>query len=129
MKPATVHLVGAGPGDPGLLTLRATRLLAEAELVLYDALVDRRILERVHPAAELVPVGKRAGGERTQSVLRWMLQPLRAEVLTHPEVLVGHAADAFDDQGALVSERYRNAASGLMARLAGAARARHDKRP
>jgi len=81
------------------------------------------------PVALVSATAGRAGGERTQSLLRWMLQPLRAEVLTHPEVLVGHAADAFDDQGALVSERYRKAVSALMARLAGAARARCDKGP
>lgn len=66
----------------------------------------------------------RAGGERTQSIMRWMLQPLRAEVLTHPEVLVGAAADAFDAEGALVSERYQKAVDDLMARLVAEVRAK-----
>jgi uroporphyrin-III C-methyltransferase len=56
-----VHLVGAGPGDPELLTVRAARLLAEAELVLHDQLVPDRILDLVAPAAEVVPVGRRRG--------------------------------------------------------------------
>ncbi|MBI4955970.1 MAG: uroporphyrinogen-III C-methyltransferase [Myxococcales bacterium] len=60
MKPGRVSLVGAGPGDPELLTLRAVRRLAEADLVLYDALVDRRLLE-LAPRARRFQVGKRAG--------------------------------------------------------------------
>ena len=53
-------LVGAGPGDPELLTLRACRALEEADLILYDALVDPRILE-LAPNATRFYVGKRAG--------------------------------------------------------------------
>ena len=54
-----VHLVGAGPGDPGLLTVRGKRLLELADVVVYDALSDPRLL--VHaPQAELIYVGKRA---------------------------------------------------------------------
>jgi uroporphyrin-III C-methyltransferase/precorrin-2 dehydrogenase/sirohydrochlorin ferrochelatase len=56
-----VALVGAGPGDPGLLTVRGTELLSRAEVVFYDALVDPSVLEWCRPDAELVPVGKRAG--------------------------------------------------------------------
>lgn len=59
-RPGKVSLVGAGPGDPDLLTLRACRALAEAELVLYDALVDARMLEHA-PRAAKFSVGKRAG--------------------------------------------------------------------
>ncbi len=55
-----VSLVGAGPGDPDLLTLRAIRRLAEADVVLYDALVDRRVLD-LAPKARCVDVGKRCG--------------------------------------------------------------------
>jgi uroporphyrin-III C-methyltransferase len=56
-----VHLVGAGPGDPELLTLKAARLLHEADVVLHDALVDPRVLA-LAARARLVDVGKRCGG-------------------------------------------------------------------
>jgi uroporphyrin-III C-methyltransferase len=56
-----VYLVGAGPGDPDLLTLKAARLLASANVVLHDALVSREILERISPDANVVDVGKRYG--------------------------------------------------------------------
>lgn len=55
-----VWLVGAGPGDPELLTRKAARVLAEADLVLYDALVDPATLA-LSPAAQRIFVGKRAG--------------------------------------------------------------------
>jgi uroporphyrin-III C-methyltransferase len=57
----TVYLVGAGPGDPELMTLKAARLLSEAEAVVHDALVDPSILERIAPEAERWYAGKRGG--------------------------------------------------------------------
>jgi uroporphyrin-III C-methyltransferase len=63
-EPGTVWLVGAGPGDPGLLTLHAAHALAEADVVLHDALVSPDILGMA-VRARLEPVGKRAGGQRT----------------------------------------------------------------
>ena len=57
--PGFVHLVGAGPGDPELLTLKGARLLAAAEVVVYDRLVEPRLLELAGPGAELVFAGKR----------------------------------------------------------------------
>ncbi|MEO7691520.1 MAG: uroporphyrinogen-III C-methyltransferase [Sphingomonas sp.] len=56
-----VWLVGAGPGDPELLTLKAARLIAAAEIIFYDALVGPGILYLANPKAELVGVGKRSG--------------------------------------------------------------------
>ncbi|MEJ0017994.1 MAG: uroporphyrinogen-III C-methyltransferase [Acetobacteraceae bacterium] len=64
VAPGTVWLVGAGPGDPGLLTLHAARALAAADVVLHDALVSPEILA-LAPQARLEPVGKRAGGRST----------------------------------------------------------------
>jgi uroporphyrin-III C-methyltransferase len=56
-----VYLIGAGPGDPELLTLRAVRALRESDLVLVDHLVDREVLAHVRPGAVVKSVGKRAG--------------------------------------------------------------------
>ena len=58
-----VRLVGAGPGDPGLLTLHAARALAEADVVLHDRLVSDEVLALARPGAELIEVGKRVGGD------------------------------------------------------------------
>ncbi|RJS99633.1 uroporphyrinogen-III C-methyltransferase [Halococcus sp. IIIV-5B] len=60
----TVHLVGSGPGDPELLTIKARRLIDEADVVLHDKLPGPAILSTI-PEGKREDVGKRAGGERT----------------------------------------------------------------
>ncbi|MCE9650464.1 MAG: uroporphyrinogen-III C-methyltransferase [Parvibaculum sp.] len=60
-EPGWVWLVGAGPGDPGLLTLHALNALAHADVVVYDALVDETVLQFANPRAKLEYSGKRGG--------------------------------------------------------------------
>lgn len=55
------YIVGAGPGDPGLVTIRAQQLISQADVVLYDRLVSRPILDYARKEAELISVGKAAG--------------------------------------------------------------------
>ena len=62
-EPGTVHLVGAGPGDPGLLTSRALELIARADVILYDRLIPESALDGARAGAELLFVGKEGGGE------------------------------------------------------------------
>jgi uroporphyrin-III C-methyltransferase len=69
-EPGKVYLVGAGPGDPELLTLKAARLLAEAGLVLHDDLVPQSILDVAGKQALIISVGKRCGRKRiTQAAI------------------------------------------------------------
>jgi uroporphyrin-III C-methyltransferase len=61
-EPGSVWLVGAGPGDPGYLTVNALVGLSQADVVLHDALIDDRILNLAKPSARRIYSGKRAGG-------------------------------------------------------------------
>ncbi|MDX6724813.1 MAG: uroporphyrinogen methyltransferase / synthase [Solirubrobacteraceae bacterium] len=60
----TVYLVGAGPGDPGLLTARALELIARADVILHDRLIPAEALTGARDAAEVIDVGKVGGGEQ-----------------------------------------------------------------
>jgi uroporphyrin-III C-methyltransferase len=75
-----VTLVGAGPGDPDLLTLRAVRALQDADVVLVDDLVDRRVLQLARDGARIVEVGKRGGCRSTpqQFIERLLVREARA---------------------------------------------------
>jgi len=74
-KLGTAHIVGAGPGDPDLLTLRAAQLLQEADVILHDDLVPAAILARARRDAELVSVGKRKGKAS------WAQRDIEAEMI------------------------------------------------
>lgn len=74
-----VALVGAGPGDPELLTLKAARLLAEADVVVYDALVGQGVLDLARPDVELIDVGKRPGAGVPQDFTNELLVRLATE--------------------------------------------------
>jgi uroporphyrin-III C-methyltransferase len=77
-----VYLVGAGPGDPELLTLKALRLLRTADAVLHDDLVGPEILKFVSPAAQIRNVGKRSGQKRVrQEEINFLLVELAASGL------------------------------------------------
>ncbi len=72
----TVSLVGAGPGDPDLLTMKAARLIAEADVVVHDALIDQRVLDLIPVTAERIDVGKRPGRSTPQEMISALLVEL-----------------------------------------------------
>ncbi len=72
----SVALVGAGPGDPDLLTLKAARLLATADVVVHDALVGDGVLALIPTSAERIDVGKRPGRPTPQDMISALLVEL-----------------------------------------------------
>jgi uroporphyrin-III C-methyltransferase len=69
----SVYLVGAGPGDADLMTVRGARLLARADVVVHDRLVERSVLELARPDADLIDVGKVPGRFTSQSMINELL--------------------------------------------------------
>jgi uroporphyrin-III C-methyltransferase len=76
--PGKVFLIGAGPGDPQLLTLKAARALGYADVVLIDALVHRGCLAHTRPGTRVVEVGKRCGSASTSQLFIEKLLVLEA---------------------------------------------------
>jgi uroporphyrin-III C-methyltransferase len=72
----TVYLVGAGPGDADLMTVRGARLLAVADVIVHDRLVERSVLELARHDAELIDVGKEPGRFTSQSMINDLLVSL-----------------------------------------------------
>lgn len=89
----TVYLVGAGPGDPDLLTLKAARLLETADAVLYDRLVGAGVLERINPKAQRIYVGKELGEQ--EAVQNKILEALVEQAQVHKTVVRLKGGDPF----------------------------------
>lgn len=74
VRPGTVYLVGAGPGDPGLLTVRARDVLVACDVVVYDYLIDPEVLRLIPPQTERIYAGKVGYGQRvSQEKINWLL--------------------------------------------------------
>ena len=73
MKLASVYLIGVGPGDPDLISVRALRYLKTADVVVYDSLVDRRLLRSIHPTAEQIDVSPTVSGTLKQDATNALL--------------------------------------------------------
>ena len=63
-NPGTVYLIGAGPGDPGLITVKGLEKIRTADVIIYDYLADERLIQEAKPTAELIYVGKK-GSDHT----------------------------------------------------------------
>lgn len=123
---ATVYLVGAGPGSPDLLTLRAVRAIAQAQLILCDDLVDPEVLSHKAPGCRVLKVGKRGGCPSADQrfihgvMVREALQGTRVVRLKGGDPFVfgrgGEECDALRDAGVAVE-----VVPGLTAGIAGPA--------
>jgi uroporphyrin-III C-methyltransferase len=121
-----VVLIGAGPGDPELLTLKAVRYLRHADVVLVDDLVNPAILEHCHPQARIIHVGKRGGCHSTPQsfiekiMVRAALSGLKVARLKGGDPLIfGRAGEEIE---ALHAQQIKvTVINGISAGLAGAA--------
>ena len=95
----TVYLVGAGPGAADLLTVRAARLLGDADVVVRDRLVDESVMGYVNPQADVIDVGKRPGDSSSQASINALLVELgeRFDVV----VRLKGGEDVYKRQGAV----------------------------
>ncbi|ABM80686.1 uroporphyrinogen-III C-methyltransferase [Hyperthermus butylicus] len=78
-----VYIVGAGPGDPELITVKGLKLIREADVIVYDRLIPRELLEEAKPGAKLIYAGKRPGMHAmTQEEINKLLYELACQGLT-----------------------------------------------
>jgi len=77
----TVYLVGAGPGDPDLITVKAARLIAQADVIVHDRLADDSIIQLAAPGVDLIDVGKKPGNPTPQETINALLVHLGAQGL------------------------------------------------
>lgn len=103
-----VYLVGAGPGDPGLMTIRGMELLRSADVVMYDALSNPDLLKECRPDAELIDAGKRGGDHHLR---QWQTNELLVRYASEGRTVVRlKGGDPFlFGRGAEEAEELRNA--------------------
>ena len=85
MTAGRVYLIGAGPGDPGLITVKGLRALREADVVMYDALDTEQLLKECRSDAELIDAGKRAADHHLK---QWQTNDLLVEYAKQGKTVV-----------------------------------------